>query len=102
MAIGASLVSLGAYLYVSNSTNKKDTDNKHPKKRGFVAGAPAPEVLELEDMTGPRNQGAEWVDDTMIRDEDGDYAHEFLGPFTFEPHSSSSHKVLNSCCLLFN
>jgi len=43
----------------------------------------APVLNQLANRTGDRQQSMRWVAKTLREDPDGDFAHDFLGPFEF-------------------
>jgi hypothetical protein len=82
LGAGAALL-LGAvgvlYAYYSDRSSSSN------QSRGRSARAPLPPhlqplLVELKSHRG-RVQGLDWVDKTLIKDDDGDEAHEHLGPF---------------------
>ena len=68
----------------SRSARKRSSSSSHSGGSRSLPSpsAPRPQPLLVE---LPRNkgkvQGLDWVEKNLIKDEDGDEAHEFLGPF---------------------
>lgn len=75
-----------------NGADSSAANSRYGSKR--VAAQPT--VLELTDRSGPTAQSVAWADALLERDEDGDLAHEFLGPFTFDgaPQPETKRKVI--------
>jgi hypothetical protein len=54
-------------------------------------------LFQLEDhISGGAVREEKWVRDALLVDDDGDMAHEFLGPFTVGEEDSSTSKVAST------